>query len=284
MNQIDTYLIFEKKNEFYTNRALFYQDILRYSNITIEKSFKDRELTRWLLENNQEMRNYYNSPPNSHVPRNTRVENRIERVKGSVQDLIDLGLMQETGTTPAEKGGTRPVGLYGYTANGRFLASLVDSIDPNKRESAFSILQSILSIEPPKYKRPSHEKFLLKLYKKYKDRGVFGEFFMDRLKDTLEPHYEIKMARGAWEMQHTFLITIGDSNKLNLLGDLWEETLYEMTPCERESLLFGMNSEISQRTTGMYVSSKPTYGNFNLINFPELRVMDLLLLIKRMIL
>ncbi len=289
MTQIDTYSIFEKKNGSYTNRALVYQDILRYSAITIEREFKDRELTRWLLENNQELINYYVGPPNNHVPKNKRVEYRIERVKGAVQDLIHLDLMQETGNTPAEKGGTRPVALYGYTANGRLLECLVESFDPKQREKAcsdaFSILESALTTELSKHKPPSHEKFLLTLYRKYKDRGVFKEFFMDRLKDTLEPHYEIKNRRGMWEMgQHNFLTTIGDPNKLNLLGNLWEETFDEMTRDVRKLLLIGMERARSQKTSDMYMSSKPTYGNFNLINFPEFRAADLLILAKRLIL
>ena len=289
MTQIDTYSIFEKKNGFYTNHALFLQDILRYSTIAIEREFKDRELTRWLLENNQELIDYYEGPPNNHVPKNTRVEYRTERVKGCVQDLIHLGLMQETGSTPAEKGGTRPVALYGYAANGRLLGCLVESFEPKHREKAcndaFNILQSALTTELSKHKPPSHEKFLLTLYKKYKDRGVFEEFFMDRLKDTLEPHYEIKNKRGMWEMgHHNFLITIGDPNKLNLLGNLWEETFDEMTPDVRKLLLINMERARSQKTSDMYMSSKPTYGNFNLVNFPEFRAADLLLLSKRLIL
>lgn len=105
---------------------------------------------------------------------------------------------------------------------------------------------------------------------------------MDRLKDTLEPHYEIKNRLGMWEMgQHNFLTTIGDPNKLNLLGNLWEETFDEMTLDVRKLLLIGMES---QKTSDMYMSSKPTYGNFNLINFPEFRAADLLILAKRLIL
>ena len=215
--------------------------------------------------------------------------NTVERVKEGVQDLIRLDLMQETGSAPAEKGGTRPVALYGYTANGRLLGCLVESFDPKQREKAcndaFNILQSALTTELSKHKPPSHEKFLLTLYKKYKDRGVFEEFFMGRLKDTLEPHYEIKNKRGMWEMrQHNFLITIGDPNKLNLLGDLWEETFDEMTPDVRKLLLIGMERARSQKTSDMYMSSKATYGNFNLINFPEFKAADLLILAKRLIL
>jgi hypothetical protein len=38
------------------------------------------------------------------------------------------------------------------------------------------------------------------------------------------------------------------------------------------------------KTSDMYMSSKPTYGNFNLANFPEFRAADLLLLTKIVIL
>jgi len=152
--------------------------------------------------------------------------------------------------------------LYGYTVNGRFLACLVESIDLNKHDEsysdAFSILQSILSIEPPKYKPPSHEKFLLSLYKKYKDRGVFGEFFMDRLKDALEPHSEIKAKRGLWEMQHNMLISIGDSNKINLFWELWEETFFEMTSDDKLILLSAMHNEISRKIDHIFMSSDHT--------------------------
>jgi hypothetical protein len=95
----------------------------------------------------------------------------------------------------------------------------------------------------------------------------------------------MKNKRGLWEMrQHNFLITIGDLDKLNLLGDLWEETFDEMTPHVRKLLLIDMERARSEKTSDMYMSSKPTYGNFNLINFPEFRAADLLLLTKRLIL
>lgn len=94
---------------------------------TLKTSFKDRELTYWLLEKNQEMINYYNEYPNSRTPPSTRVENRLERVKANVKDLTDLGLMREVGTAPAEKGGTRAVQLYGYTSDGHLLALVIES-------------------------------------------------------------------------------------------------------------------------------------------------------------
>src|SRR5215469_446794 len=106
------HLIFEKDNGSYTKRALFYQDILLYSKDIKEmkkSSFKDRELTNWLLKHNSELVDYYSDPPYNHTPPSARVENRLDRVKVSVRDLINLGLIRETGTAPAEKGGTRPV-------------------------------------------------------------------------------------------------------------------------------------------------------------------------------
>lgn len=109
-----------------------------------------------------ELVDYYSKPPYNHTPQSAGVENRLDRVK----DLINLGLMRETGTAPAEKGGTRPVQLYGYTDDGRLLACLIESFDQNKREQAYNeaydILQSILSIEPC----ASYEIFHSSLYKK----------------------------------------------------------------------------------------------------------------------
>ena len=121
----------------YTKRALFYQDILLYSKDIKEmqkSSFKDRELTNWLLKYNSELVNYYSERPYNHTPPSARAENRLDRVKESVRDLINLGLIRETGTAPAEKGGTRPVQLYGYTEDGLLLTCLIESFDQNKRE------------------------------------------------------------------------------------------------------------------------------------------------------
>ena len=242
------HLIFEKGNGSYTKRALFYQDILLYSKDIKEmqkSSFKDRELTNWLLKYNLELVDYYSKPPYNHTPPSARAENRLDRVKASVRDLINLGLIRETGTAPAEKGGTRPVQVYGYTDDGILLACLIESFDQNKRERAYSeaydVLQSMLSIEPASY-----EIFHSSLYKKYKARGVFGEFIMDRLRESLESISEINTL-GELRYSSLIIFHTNDAAKGRLYLDLWNETFNEMSPSVQELLLFHMKMEIEQR-------------------------------------
>src|SRR5215831_1706505 len=143
--------------------------------------------------------------------------------------------MREAGTAPDEKGGTRQVQLYGYTHDGRLLACLIASFDQNKRAQAISeaydVLQSMLSIEPC----ASHEIFYSTLYKKYKDRGVFGEFIMDPLRESLG-RLEIKALRGLYSSSAFFLTK--DMNKRKLYLDIWDEAFNEMTTKIQELLLF----------------------------------------------
>jgi len=83
-------------------------------------------------------------------------------------------------------------------------------------------------------------------------------------------------------MQHNMLISIRDSNKINLFWKLWEETFFEMTSDDKLILLSAMHNEISRKIDHIYMSSNPTYGEFNLINFPEFRTADLKILTKRL--
>ena len=81
MRPVSINSIVEKDHGSYTRRALFYQDILRYSFVMREMnrdSFKDRELTYWLLENNLEFRSYY-VDSDKHTAPGKRVEYRLER-------------------------------------------------------------------------------------------------------------------------------------------------------------------------------------------------------------
>ena len=140
---------------------------------------------------------------------------------------------------------TRPVQLYAYTDDGRLLACLIASFDQNKREQAYSeaydVLQSMLSIEPASY-----EIFHCSLYKKYKARGVFGEFIMDRLRESLESISEITTL-GELRYSSLIIFHTNDAAKGRLYLDLWNETFNEMSPIVQELLLFHMKMEIEQR-------------------------------------
>ena len=265
--------IFEKERGSYTKRALFYQDILLYSRDVKESSFKDRQLTHWLLKHNLELRDYYSMAPHNHTPPSTQADNRVETVKERVRDLINLGLMRETGTAPDERGGTRQVQLYGYAGDGLLLTCLIESFDQNKREQAYNeaydVLQSILSIEPC----ASYEIFYSALYKEYKDKGVFGEFIMDPLRESLETYLEIKTLTGLYSSSAFFLTK--DMNKRNLYLDIWDEAFNEMTEKVQELLLFNMKIGIEEQM--MYSAMVPqTYEEYRLkmIQYPTLLTIE----------
>lgn len=88
--------------------------------------------------------------------------------------------------------------------------------------------------------------FILRFIKNYKARGVFGEFIMDRLRESLESYSEIKTLG---ELQYSSLIIFhtNDAAKGRLYLDLWNETFNEMSPIVQELLLFHMKMEIEQR-------------------------------------
>jgi len=154
--------------------------------------------------------------------------------------------MQEAGTAPNEKGGTRQVHLYSYTYDGHLLARLIESFDPSRRgkayQNAYQILQSILNMEP----RASHEIFYSVLYKKFNEVGLFGEFVIDRLRESLESYPKINTMK---ELQYSSLVIFrtNSAEKGKLYLDLWDEAFIEMTPEIRELLLFNMKIDIEQR-------------------------------------
>ncbi len=157
MKPLGIHTIVEKDEGSYTKRALFYQDILRYYFVMKETNmgpFKDRKLIYWLLKNNLELKRFYVDSDSNTSP-STRMENRLERVQRSVQDLINLGLMLEAGTAPDERGGNRPVKLYSFTPKGSLLACLIEGFVSSKREKAnnegYDVIQSVLSIDPASY-------------------------------------------------------------------------------------------------------------------------------------
>jgi hypothetical protein len=188
------YSIVEKdESGCYTRWALLYQDILEYSVLQMDRLFKDRELAKWLLTKNQYYINYYNDPSTKKTTDSNRVENILDGIKDKLDDLITLGLL-ESSTTPAEKG-FGDVRVSNCTVDGRLLACIIKSIDSNKREraydEAYKIILMMINIEP----QASFEIFHSALYKKYKDRGLFGEFVLDRLRHSLESYSEIRNIR-----------------------------------------------------------------------------------------
>jgi hypothetical protein len=97
----------------YTKNALLYQDILRYlicekkdqANSGTGASFTHREVSHWLLKNNQEFINLYKDSAGN-TPTKNKVENTQQRVKDRLGDLVSLDLIQVSSTKQSKGNGS----------------------------------------------------------------------------------------------------------------------------------------------------------------------------------
>jgi hypothetical protein len=119
----------------YTRNALLYQDIIKYSikdkyKENDNKSFRSRSLTKWLLEENKEFITYFKDPSTSHFTISNRIENRLDRVKDKVNDLIELDLIEVVGAAKETKGNSN-IPIYRHTVNGKLVALIIESEKSN---------------------------------------------------------------------------------------------------------------------------------------------------------
>jgi hypothetical protein len=94
-------IIFGKyKDGTFTKKALLCQDILKYCIIGKYKendneSFRLWNLTKWLLEVNQEYINYFKDEDKKHFKKHSRKENRLPTTKRNVEKLANIGLIKQ---------------------------------------------------------------------------------------------------------------------------------------------------------------------------------------------
>lgn len=197
-----TAIIFNKSTEgSYTQSSLLYQDILKYCingkyKEDDNKSFRLWSLTKWLLETNAEFINYFKDPSSRNYNVASRIENRLPRIKGKVQDLVDLGLIVQTGVEKESKG-TGTVPIFRFTIMGHLISYIVESLSPSKREYAidqfYELLQNHFRSNPS-----STDIFHSIYFEKCKKYGLFGDFF-DRCKQLLESDVMITIRQGFFQ-------------------------------------------------------------------------------------
>src|ERR1051326_9343786 len=97
-------IIFKKnKDGTYAKSGLLYQDILKYCidgkyKENDNKSFRLWNLTKWLLEVTTEFINYFRDGSTRNYTIANRIEDRLLRIRGKVEDLVNIGLLRQTGT------------------------------------------------------------------------------------------------------------------------------------------------------------------------------------------
>ena len=245
--------IFEKDNYGnYTKDALLLQDILCYPLKNIEDGiynfvFKDRDLASWLIDNNNEFINYYKDLSTRNITKSNRIENRLPRIKGNVQDLIKLGLIEKIGTTRAEKVDAQ-VTVYRYTQPGVFIGWIIMSMNPEKKAKAEEEIYKILRIWNNGI-GSSYSLFKLILLRKAKEKGTFG-VHVDCLRSILHSGKSIKSMRdlfsdSAFEKIPEFDQLMDKASKNPFaISRSTIEALDEMPQEKREMFLYTMKQDI----------------------------------------
>jgi hypothetical protein len=241
--------LFERdKNNNYTKSALLYQDIFRYYfviNKTLSENipFRLRELQNWIVRNNLEIIEYYQGSK-SHTSISNRIHAREERINGMFEKLIQMHLINKSGTGIGRKVEVE-VPLYCYTETGRLIVLIIKSMNleneilfernqqkmQNKKNELkqnnqiiYGLIDSLLTIED--YSPYSHI-FYSALFKKFKDKEVFDKFIQHMIGQCNSnlsikniPHlftYAVSMEFKDKEVSKNFL-------------DLYRATIKELDP------------------------------------------------------
>src|SRR5215207_1810855 len=91
----------DRNGKYVRSNALLCQYILRYSLLVERKNsgysepFSHRDLAKWLVGNFLPYKEYYQLPPHSHTSISNRVENTTQRIKGLLDEMITMGLIEQ---------------------------------------------------------------------------------------------------------------------------------------------------------------------------------------------
>ena len=260
--------IFEKAidNDSFTKDALFYQDLLNYSlvinpSMFDDVSFRIREMENWIVQNNNEIVNYYKDLSTRNTPKSIRISYRKGRIKNKFGDLIKLNLVYIRGTTKAEKVNV-DIPLYALTKYGILLALIIKSQnlmkilslerDHNKvlnyqkdleknNVVIYELIDSILKIGKD---YPYAHVFYKDIFNKIKKKGLFG-----KLVDHIILLCNSNLSIHNMEQLFQILVDFGLNDKedrRNFL-DLFHETIEELETEVKKIVLYQMKLSVERR-------------------------------------
>ena len=228
----------------YTRNALLYQDIIKYSikgryKENDNKSFRSRSLTKWLLEENKEFIDYFKDPSTRHFTISNRIENRLDRVKDKVNDLIELNLIEEVGITKETKGNSS-IPIYRHTVNGSLVALIIESEKSNTNaiEDIYNLLQNHFKESPS-----SVDIFYSIFYDKCKGAGIF-ERIVAAYNEVIKSDFPITHLPGF--LQH-LMIRFMDEVDNRVIVQLWKDSLNQLQEPVKALFLYNFKFELEMR-------------------------------------
>ena len=230
------YPIFQKDKEGnYTKNPLLYQDILRYSidgkYKEDDNSFRTRNLTKWLLEKNVEFLNYFKDPSTRNFTMSSKIENKLDRIKEKIKDLINLGLIEQSRMIKETKG-SGLIPLYRFTKPGYLVAWSIESKYPDRSENAINEIYNLMQ-ENFRESPASNDIFFSNFYRKCRDAGLFPAIvaLTRQLLELDAPIIDFPKI-----FQHLMLRPLGNTEKSTEVIRLWDEAFDELD--QETKLLF----------------------------------------------
>ena len=240
----------------YTTYAIRCRGILEYSTSRNEgypenkqnPQFTDWEVTCWLVEN-KKLYDGYKHLSKRKTTKANKIAARVGDVKESLDDLVSLALVENMGPRPASRGNTI-THAYRFTEQGYILAWIIKSFAPENREKAndkiYSIFESNFKVNPSAY-----DIFASKLFKKFKDLGLFENFIVKQLRKSLESNWNIGSMRQL--LFSSSIIDFDDVTNATCYNELWEQTLNELEPDVKMLALHNLKLPLEKE---MYMRSK----------------------------
>jgi hypothetical protein len=222
----------------YTKDSLLNQDILRYAIFVkeedLEQYFTIRDLTKWLLQNNQEFINYFKEISTRTTRYENRIDNRLPRVRSKLQIFEELRLVKIAGTRKALKS-QNEVSLYRSTSEGYFLAWLIESLNSDKRpEADDEIYRYCIDM----FKGSLEGDFYLISWKILKEQGRFSDY-VDHLRRVVEKGTPIKNVEQIFmKTEVPGHLTDFMHDNPDLMVNQYKEIINKMDPGERESFMY----------------------------------------------
>jgi hypothetical protein len=242
MKGIDS--IFQKeKEQYYKNKARFYQDILIFASTLPENEpFKLWKLGKFLRQENEEFRNTY---AGSKKKDESKMQEYIQRrVMRNVNDLVNLRLMVQAGEEKEERG-TALIPTFRYTPFGYFLSNIIRCLrsDKDADSELYDLFLRVYRVLP---ESPSFTIFASKLTKKMREKGLFAHY-VSILKEVVDSKSIKDITSFALLLQNTVNLKFHNPTSGLIFLDTWEEAIDELDPDTRKLFLYDQKLDYDQK-------------------------------------
>jgi hypothetical protein len=188
-------------------------------------------LVQWIIDNNQEISNYYKEPSTRNTKKPNRITARWHRIKKKFDDFISLGLIQELRNETTNKG--NEITMYTNTHFGKMISALYYYLAENNEEAitdVYELFKANFSDHPS-----SVDKFRLLLFQKYQENNLF-RFIVQAMAGTLASKNLIFTYKDLlWK---SLPIPIVEKEKIELFLKLRAEAFNELRDIEKDMFLY----------------------------------------------